>query len=282
MQRSRRHTTTSSLPCALAALCSRTEVAIERAAKALKVEGVKRYTDMHALFAGMRCAARSQVAHRWSASCTQTPMWTWSTFCYRLPSCPPLSVRPLKAVGPSHSLRNEFAVDPLCQSQDDTRAALRAPVAATARDLGEAVHRTKSGGGGRQARDLGEADRVECCGCSPPRRCVHLASWRRCGRAAKLMRAALGYTRIGHIRPGLAADLVASAEPCALRALSARSPALHASPQIWDVREGHLLYTLHGHEGAVPRPPSLEPITPLRLRARACTEYPCEYYRVPL
>ena len=101
-------------------------------------------------------------------------------------------MRPLKAVGPSHSLRNEFAVDPLCQSQDDTRAALRAPVAATARDLGEAVHRTESGGGGRQARDLGEADRVECCGCSPPRRCVHLASWRRCGRAAKLMRAALG------------------------------------------------------------------------------------------
>ena len=73
----------------------------------------------------------------------------------------------------------------------------------------------------------------------------------------------------GHVRPGLAADLVASAEPCALRTLSARSPALHASPQIWDVREGHLLYTLHGHEGAVPRPPSLEPATPLRLRARA-------------
>ena len=41
---------------ARAALCSRTEASIERAAKALKVEGVKHYTDMHALFAGVwRC-----------------------------------------------------------------------------------------------------------------------------------------------------------------------------------------------------------------------------------
>ena len=70
MQRSRRHTTTSSLPCALAALCSRTEVAIERAAKALKVEGVKRYTDMHALFAGFvqccqvaGCASMVSLVH---------------------------------------------------------------------------------------------------------------------------------------------------------------------------------------------------------------------------
>jgi WD40 repeat protein len=31
------------------------------------------------------------------------------------------------------------------------------------------------------------------------------------------------------------------------------------SPQIWDVREGHLLYTLHGHEGAVSAPKHTRP-----------------------
>jgi hypothetical protein len=47
--------------------------------------------------------------------------------------------------------------------------------------------------------------------------------------------------------------------------------------QIWDVREGHLLYTLHGHEGAVSAPKHTRPIARARTHSRSTPQTDTPY-----